>query len=238
MDNEKMNKMLKRHLVITMFCTYFFRMFGPLFLIGATLIFVGFYKQEFFYVGGILLLTDVILSVFMMVRFFHMQSEHPEFERLRQAFNEGRPADELEKMTGEWAGNGFYSARIGVFREEASTAKTVGEAFEIYKKHCMAVVTGRETFIVRIGLDRSYFEDGERHFVISFDRMSIVNDDVEVHMYFDLLYDPDEFKTTKIKFYSADYDDVEEFFDNVQEYLKDKGLMDVSVEKTNIGTDE
>lgn len=238
MDNEKMNKMLKRHLIVTMFCTYFFRLFGPLFLIGATLIFVGFYKQEFFYVGGILLLTDLILSGFMMVRFFRMQSEHPEFERLRQAFNEGRPADELEKMTGEWAGNGFYTARIDVFREEASACKTIGEAFEIYKKHCMAIVTGQEVFNVKIGLDRSYFEDGERYFVISFDRMRIVNDDVEVHMYFDLLYDPDEFKSTKIKISSVDYDDVEEFFDNVREYLKDKGLMDVAVEKTNIGTDE
>ncbi len=30
----------------------------------------------------------------------------------------------------------------------------------------------------------------------------------------------------------------EEFFDNLEEYLKDKGLMDIPVEDTNIGTDE
>lgn len=68
--------------------------------------------------------------------------------------------------------------------------------------------------------------------------MRIVGDDVEVHMYFDLLYDPEKFKTTKIRISSDDYEMAEEFFDNLEEYLKDKGLMDIPVEDTNIGTDE
>lgn len=238
MDNDKMNKMLKRHLIMTMFCTYFFRIFGPLFLIGITLVFVGFYKQEFFYVGGILLLTDFILSVILMIRFFRMHSEHPEFERIRQAFNEGTPADEMQKLTSEWAGDGFYRARVNVYREEASECKTVGEAFETYRKHCLAVVTGKEVFQFKTGLDKHYFFDGAKYFVISFDRMRIVGDDVEVHMYFDLLYDPEKFKTTKIRISSDDYEMAEEFFDNLEEYLKDKGLMDIPVEDTNIGTDE
>ena len=55
--------------------------------------------------------------------------------------------------------------------------------------------------------------------------MRIVGDDVEVHMYFDLLYDPEKFKTTKIRISSDDYEMAEEFFDNLDIVLCYIGTM-------------
>ena len=72
----------------------------------------------------------------------------------------------------------------------AGECSTVGEAFEVYKKHCLYVVTGEETYTFTAGPDKKYFMDGGRYYVISFDRMREINDDVECHMYFDLLFDP------------------------------------------------
>ncbi|MBO4461121.1 MAG: hypothetical protein J5778_10780 [Clostridiales bacterium] len=239
-NNDKLNKKMGRIVYLTMFSSYFFRLFGPLFWMGIAFLIAGIFVRQLLIIGGALLLLDLIVTLVFMRRFMNMQSENPEFERLRQALNNGVPADELEKMTGEWEGNGFYTARIDGFREEASSCKTVEEAFGIYKKYCLAVVTGQETYTVTLGLDKKYFADDGRYSVISFDRMRIISDDVECHMFFDLLYDPDEIKLPKNKFSSEGIasPNIKEFFDKVEEYLKDNDLMKLPIVKTNIGTDE
>ena len=241
LNNNKIdNKRMSRVIFLTVFSSYFFRLFGPLFWLGAAFMIAGIFVRGFLILGGALWLLDLILSLSFMYRFMRMQSEHPEFERLRKAFVNGTPADEMDKLTGEWGGYGFYEARVEGYREEGSSCKTVGEAFETYKKHCLAIVTGQETYIVKLGLVKKYFADDGRYNVISFDRTRIVSDDVECHMYFDLLYGPDEIKLPDKTFSSEDFasPDIERFFDLVGDYLRENNLMNMAVAKTNIGTDE
>lgn len=239
-NNERFNKRLNKILYVTMFTSYFFHMFAPLFWLGIAFLIAGIFVRVLLIVGVIFLLLDAVLSVLFIFRFKRMHSDHPEFERFRKAFNEGDPAGGLDKLTAEWAGDGFYTARIEGFREEAGSCKTVGEAFKTYKKHCLAIVTGRETFLVNLGLENNYFEDGGRYYVISFDRMREINDDIECHMYFDLLYDPEEIHLPKTTFSSEGLasTEVEGFFKTVEEFLIKNDLMNVPVGKTNIGTDE
>ena len=241
MDNEqmkKMNRKMKTYLYLTMFWMYYTKILAPVFILGLIALIVGIFKREFLFAGAVLLVGNVFLALILTVRFFRMHSEHPEFERFRKAVVDGVPAEEIDKMTDEWGGNDFYTARIENYRHEGNECKTIGEAFATYKKHCQAVVTGQETFTVSLALDKKYFNDGNKYYVVSFDRMRIINDDVEVHMYFDLLYDPDSMKHTKIRFCTEDYDDLDEFFDNVEDYLKTTDLWDISISKSNIGTDE
>ena len=238
--NDKLNKKMGRILFFSMFSSYFFHMFAPLFWIGIALSIAGIFYRPLLIVGGIFLLLDLILTVFFMNRFKKMHSDHPEFERLRNAFNEGTVGDELNKLTDEWGGRGFYAARIGILKENAASCKTVGEAFDVYEKHCLAVVTGLETYLVNLGADEKYFADDGRYYVISFDRMREINDDIECHMYFDLLYDPEKVDLPEKSFSSEGIEsqNVKEFFETVREYLKENNLFDMPVGKMNIGTDE
>lgn len=41
-------------------------------------------------------------------------------------------------------------------------------------------MSGQETYKVTLGLDKKYFMDGVKYSVISFDRMRIIDDDVEL----------------------------------------------------------
>ena len=70
--------------------------------------------------------------------------------------------------------------------------------------------------------------------------MREINDDIECHMYFDLLYDPEEIHLPKTTFSSEGLasTEVEGFFKTVEEFLIKNDLMNVPVGKTNIGTDE
>ena len=239
-NNDRFNKHMSKILFVSVFSSYFFHLFGPLFWIGLALVIAGIFFRPLLIVGGIFWILDLILTLFFMYRMKRMHSDHPEFDRLRQSFVNGNPAEELDKMTHEWAGDGFYTARIERFREDASSCKTVGEAFSTYKMHCLAIVTGQETYKVTLGLDKKYFMDGAKYGVISFDRMRIIDDDVECHMYCDLLYDPNELKLTKTSFSSEGMDsgEVQGFFDSVEKYLKANDLLDIPVARTNIGTDE
>ena len=239
-NNDRFNKHMSKILFVSVFSSYFFHLFGPLFWIGLALMIAGIFFRPLLIVGGIFWILDLILTLLFIFRMKRMHSDHPEFDRLRQSWANGNPAEELDKMTHEWAGNGFYTARIERFREEASSCKTIGEAFATYKMHCLAIVTGQETYNVTLGLDKKYFMDDEEYSVISFDRMRIIDDDIECHMYFDLLYDPNDLKLMKTSFTSEGMDngEVSEFFDSVEKYLKANDLLEIPVAKTNIGTDE
>ena len=241
-DKDKLNRKLKRTIFIMTFSMYFFRMFAPLFLVGVILLIAGIFRKEFLLIGAVFLVLDAVLSVLMMIRMYRIQSRHPEFEKVRKALAGGDFIGDMDKLDREWAGSGFYSARVDGYRDDAMKCSTVGEAFEVYKKHCLYVVTGEETYIFTAGPDKKYFMDGGRYYVISFDRMREIHDDVECHMYFDLLFDPDKMSGPKTTISTENCIDevsnLESYLNSVEEFLKDKDLMSVPLEKTNIGTDE
>ena len=74
------------------------------------------------------------------------------------------------------------------------------------------------------------------HYVISFDRMREINDDIEQHMYMDILFEPDRFESSIEKSFESDVDgDSAEFFEAVGTYLESNELMDLPVDDINVG---
>ena len=235
--DDKMNKRLKRTVRITWFCSFFFHMFFPLCALGVIFLIAGIFMHVFAVVGGIILLLDAVLSFLLMLRTLKMHSKHPEFEKFRQAMEGADPYGDLENLTDEWGGDGFYEARVNEIKEEASSCKTVREVYEVYKKHCLAITTRTEDFVVTISKE-TYFEDRQKHFVISFGREREINDDIICHLYMDILYDPDADIKGKGELRRSVFTSNEKFFNAVEAHLEENDLMDLPAANINIGTDE
>ena len=74
------------------------------------------------------------------------------------------------------------------------------------------------------------------HYVISFDRMREINDDIEKHMYMDILFEPDRFESSIEKSFESDVDgDAAAFFETVGTYLESNELMALPVDDINVG---
>lgn len=235
--NDKMNRRLKRTVFVTAFFSFFLHFFFPLVVLGIILLMLGIFIKTLAVAGIIVLAADAVLSLILVIRMLNKQSKHKEFERFRQIMQGEDPYGELGSLTDEWSGKGFYRANIELITEEESGCKTVREVFEVYKKFCIESTARNEDFGVTIR-NEIYFEDDKEHFVISFDRIREINDDDMCHLYTDLLYPKDLKPDINTEMYRSDFTSNEKFFDAVEKYLTDNGLIDLQVEKINIGTDE
>ncbi|MCR5047471.1 MAG: hypothetical protein K6A37_00735 [Saccharofermentans sp.] len=235
--NDKMNRKLKRTVFKAVFFSYFFSFFFPLLALAIVLLIIGIFKKTFAIIGVIILAAVAVLSLIMAVRMLTRESKHKEFEQFRKVMNGENPFGELESLTDEWGGRGLYTEHIEIITEEGSECKTVREVFEVYKKYCLEFTTRHEDFCVYVR-NETYFGDDEKHFVISFDRMREFNDDLLCHLCMDVLY-PEGFREgINTEMYRSDFTSNEKFFDAVEKYLTDNGLIDLQVDKINIGTDE
>ena len=236
--DEKMQKKMNKLLRVTLFTSFFFHMFFPLVLIGVICLVIGLFKPVFLAVGGIFLVLDAVLSLAAILHFNKMQSKNPEYERFRQAMTGANPYEGLNKLTDEWAGEEFFRARLELYSEEAQCCKTVREAFSVYKEHAGSFLGPHLFFEVSVKTEE-YFRDGKKHFVISFDRQREVNDDVIVHMWFDLLYEPGTVsETLNETIRCEDYLKIDDYFSKVEAFLEANDLMNLPVKETDIGTDE
>ena len=237
--DEKMQKKMNRLLRVTLFTSFFFQMYFPLVLLGVIFIVIGLFKHEFLIVGVILLLIDLILSITSIIRFKRIQSKNPEYEKFRQAMLGNNPYEGLNKLTGEWSGTGeeFFRSRVEMFTEEAENAESVREAFKLYKEHAGSVINDNLKF--EFSFSTYVYQDGQEHFVISFDRQREVNDDVIVHLWYDLLFDPGTAGASLSEnILCEDINDVEDYFAKVEAFLEQNGLMELAIKKYDIGTDE
>ena len=237
--DEKMQKKMNSLLRFTLFTSFFFQMYFPLVLLGAIFIVIGLFKHEFLIVGVILLLIDLLLSIPSIIRFKKIQSNNPEYERFRQAMLGNNPYESLNKLTGEWSGTGeeFFRSRVEIFTEEAENAESVREAFNLYKEHAGSVINNNLMF--EFSVSTYVYQDGQNHFVISFDRQREINDDVIVHLWYDLLFDSDTADTSLSEnILCENIDEVDDYFAKVEAFLEQNGLMDLPVKKFDIGTDE
>lgn len=238
-SDDKMNKKMNRILRLTLFCSYYFHFFAPLVLIGVICTVIGFFKHQFFIAAGIVFILDFVLSLMMIIRFSRMQSDNPEYEKFRQAMSGNNPYEALNKLTNDWSGMGeeFFRARIDMYTAEAQNRSTVREAFSLYKEHGGSVINDRLFFEFTVSTD--VYRDGQRHFVISFDRQREINDDVIVHLWYDLLFDPDTADDSLSEnILCENIDEVDDYFAKVEAFLEQNGLMDLPVKKFDIGTDE
>jgi len=234
--DDKMNKRMNRLLRFTLFSSFFFRVFGPLVFFGVLCIILGFFKQPFFYVGGAFFALDLILTILMMYRFHKMQSNNPEYERFRQAMSGANPYEGLNKLTDEWAGQEFFRARLELYSEEASMCKTVEDAYKLYKEHSTSFLNDRLYFEFTVG--NKVCRDDKEHFVISFDRQREVNDDVIVHMWFDLIFDPGTVSAPDESILCESYQELDDYLEKVESYLTKNNLMGIKVKEIDVDTDE
>ena len=236
--DEKMQKKMNKLLRVTLFTSFFFHMFFPLVLIGVICLVIGLFKPVFLAVGGIFLVLDAVLSLAAILRFYKMQSKNPEFERFREAMAGANPYEDLNKLTDEWAGEEFFRARLELFSEEADTVESVKQAFELYKEHAGSFLNDNLFFEFSVKTEVHY-RDNKEHFVITFDRQREVNDDVIVHMWYDLIYAPGtRSETLNETIRCENHLEIDDYFSKVEAFLEENDLMNLPVKETDIGTDE
>ena len=234
-NDDKQKKISKSKFRLILFATFFFRSFFPLFVVSVILLIVGIFNRVFLYIGLALLGIDVLISVYFTIRSSRLKGSHEMFNKIVEAANGDDPYGELNEITVKWERDDYYRENANEIRGEANTCKTVSEVFDLYKKNISNLAFADETFTVYIKKEK-YFFDEQDHYVISFGRSREINDDVECHLYMDVLYGPDRFdRKIEKSFECSGTGDHAEFFAQVKGYLEENSLMDLPVEDINVG---
>lgn len=217
---------------LIIFFTFFFRSFIILFLGAVVFLVAGIFRRECLIVGAALLGLDLILSICFMIRTSMLKGSHEMFNMIVKAASE---EDGGQEITVKPDKEDLYSERANDLRHKASEANTVREVFELYQRDIEDMALTDETYTVYIKREE-YFFDRKMHYVISFDRTREINDDIEHHLYMDILFDPDKFDSGIGNIFEATADgDKTGFFEQVREYLESNALMDLVVEDINTG---
>ncbi len=220
---------------LIIFAVYFFRSFIYLFLGAVVFLIAGIFRRECLIIGVVLLVIDFIISIFFAIKTVRLKGSREMFNLILQAAqNEDAYGDE-NSTKGKPDKEDLYSEKAHDLRHEASEAKTVSEVFELYKKDIADMALPDETYTVHIKKEKYFFDD-KMHYVISFDRMREINDDIEQHLYMDILFDPDRFDgTIETTFEGIADGGTAEFYEQVVQHLESNGLMELAVEDINVG---
>lgn len=229
------NNISKGKFRLVLFTTYFFRSFIFLWVPGIILLLIGIVRKEFLVAGAVLLAVDLAVSLFFVIKTVRMKGSYQMFKAIVQAASEEADNEDPDSPSRKPDKEDLYSEKAHELRREASEAKTVREIFELYKKDIAEMALDDETYTVYVRKEK-YFFDEKMHYVISFDRMREINDDMEHHMYMDVLFEPDRFGGSVEKTFESSADgDTAEFFEQVREHLESNGLMDLTVDDINVG---
>lgn len=233
-ENKKPRKVSKTKFSLIIFAVYFFRSFIFLLIPAVIFLIIGIFVKQFLFVGGALLVIDFFMSLVFAIKTVRMKGSHDMFNAiLNAAENESEDGTDVISLKPDK--EDLYSEKANELRHEASSAKTVREVLELYKKDIADMALDDETYTVYVRKEK-YFFDEQMHWVISFDRMREINDDILQHMYMDVLFAPDRLKGNAAKTFECIADsDKEEFFAQVTEHLENNGLMDLEIEDINVG---
>lgn len=232
--NKKPAKVSKSEFMLTLFVTFFFRSFIFLFIPGLIFIIVGIFRNECLIIGAVLLAIDLIISLYFTIKASRLKGSHEMFNAIVQAADEDSD-DDLDELNTKPNKEDLYSERAHELRRTASDAKSVRDVFELYKKDIADMALTDETFTVYIKKEK-YFFDNQMHYVISFDRMREINDDIEQHLYIDILFAPDKFDPKIENSFEFTPDgDTAEFYEQVGSHLETNGLLDLQIEDINVG---
>ena len=233
--NNKPKEVSKLKFALTIFVTFFFRSFIFLTVPALICLILGAFRKELFIVGSVLLAIDLFITIFFTIKTVRLKGSHEMFNAiLNAAHNEDAPDVSYDPYS-KPDKDDLYSEKAHELRREASSAKSVRDVFWLYKKDIADMAITDETYTVYFKKEKYFFDD-QMHFVISFDRMREINDDIEQHMYMDILFEPDRFDSSIEKSFESSIDgDTAAFFENVGAYLESNGLMELSVDDINVG---
>lgn len=234
-QDKKPKEISKLKFALTIFVTYFFRSFIFLTVPALICIIFGAFRKELFIVGGVLLAIDLFITIFFTVKTVRLKGSHEMFNAIvNAAHDEDSLVDSYDAFS-KTDKEDLYSEKAHELRREASSAKSVREVFELYKKDIADMALTDEMYTVYIKKEKYFFDD-QMHYVISFDRMREINDDIEQHMYMDILFEPDRFESSIEKSFENGVDgDSSDFFETVGTYLESNELMDLPVDDINVG---
>ena len=234
-QDKKPKKISKWKFALTIFVTYFFRSFVVLTVPALICLIFGAFRKELLIVGGVLLAIDLFITIFFTVKTVRLKGSHEMFNAIVNAANDEDSLDDSYDAFSKPDKEDLYSEKAHELRREASSAKSVREVFELYKKDIADMALTDEMYTVYIRKEKYFFDD-QMHYVISFDRMREINDDIEQHMYMDILFEPDRFESSIEKSFENGVDgDSAEFFEAVGTYLESNELMDLPVDDINVG---
>ena len=234
-QDKKTKKISKWKIALTIFVTYFFRSFVFLTVPALICLIIGTFRKELLIVGGVLLAIDLFITIFFTVKTVRLKGSHEMFNAIVNAANDVDSLDDSYDAFSKLDKEDLYSEKAHELRREASSIKSVREVFELYKKDIADMALTDEMYTVYIRKEKYFFDD-QMHYVISFDRMREINDDIEQHMYMDILFEPDRFESSIEKSFENDVDgDSAEFFEAVGTYLESNELMDFPVDDINVG---
>ena len=234
-QDKKPKEISKLKFALTIFVTYFFRSFIFLTVPALICLIFGAFRKELLIVGGVLLAIDLFITIFFTVKTVRLKGSHEMFNAIVNAANDEDSLYDSYDAFSKPDKEDLYSEKAHELRREASSVKSVREVFELYKKDIADMALTDETYTVYIRKEKYFFDD-QMHYVISFDRMREINDDIEQHMYMDILFEPDRFESSIEKSFESDVDgDSAEFFEAVGTYLESNELMDLPVDDINVG---
>ena len=234
-QDKKPKEISKLKFALTIFVTYFFRSFIFLTVPALICLIFGAFRKELFIVGGVLLALDLFITIFFTVKTVRLKGSHEMFNAIVNAANDEDSLDDSYDAFSKPDKEDLYSEKAHELRREASSVKSVREVFELYKKDIADMALTDETYTVYIKKEKYFFDD-QMHYVISFDRMREINDDIEQHMYMDILFEPDRFESSIEKSFESDVDgDAAAFFETVGTYLESNELMALPVDDINVG---
>ena len=234
-QDKKPKGISKLKFALTIFVTYFFRSFIFLTVPALICLIFGAFRKELFIVGGVLLAIDLFITIFFTVKTVRLKGSHEMFNAIVNAANDEDSLYDSYDAFSKPDKEDLYSEKAHELRREATSAKSVREVFELYKKDIADMALTDETYTVYIRKEKYFFDD-QMHYVISFDRMREINDDIEQHMYMDILFEPDRFESSIEKSFENGVDgDSAEFFEAVGTYLESNELMDLPVDDINVG---
>lgn len=234
-QDKKPKEISKLKFALTIFVTYFFRSFIFLTVPALICLIFGAFRKELFIVGGVLLALDLFITIFFTVKTVRLKGSHEMFNAIVNAANDEDALDESYDSFSKPDKEDLYSEKAHELRREASSLKSVREVFELYKNDIADMALTDETYTVYIKKEKYFFDD-QMHYVISFDRMREINDDIKQHLYMDILFEPDRFDSSIEKtFESSEEDDTAALFERVGEYLESNELMELQVDDINVG---
>ena len=234
-QDKQHKKISKFKFGLIIFFTFFFRSFIFLTVPALICLIFGAFRKELFIVGAVLLAIDLFITIFFTVKTVRLKGSHEMFTAIVNAANDEDSLEDSYEPYSKPDKDDLYSEKAHELRSAASSAKSVREVFEMYKKDIADMALKDETYTVYIKKEKYFFDD-QMHFVISFDRMREINDDIEQHMYMDILFEPDRFDSSIEKSFESSIDgDTAAFFENVGAYLESNGLMELSVDDINVG---
>lgn len=234
-QDKKPKEISKLKFALTIFVTYFFRSFIFLTVPALICLIFGAFRKELLIVGAVLLAIDLFITLYFTIKTVRLKGSHEMFNLIVNAANDEKSSDDSYEPYSKPDKDDLYSEKAHELRSAASSAKSVREVFEMYKKDIADMALTDETYTVYIRKEKYFFDD-QMHYVISFDRMREINDDIEQHLYMDILFEPDRFDSSIEKSFDSGIDgDTAAFFENVGAHLESNGLMDLPVDDINVG---